>query len=59
MEQPCVLICTNVFDQHVVIIKHSGHHNHPRPPDKKPSPAALRLFETVVKRNPEFGPQEL
>ena len=54
-----MLICTYIFDPHVVIIKHSGHHNHPRPPVKKPSPAALRLFETVVKRNPDFGPQKL
>ena len=59
MEQPCVLICTYIFDPHVVIIKHSGHHNHSRPPVKKPSPAALRLFETVVKRNPDFGAQLL
>ena len=59
MEQPCMLICTYIFDQHVVIIKHSGHHNHPRPPVKKSSPAALRLYETVAKRNPDFGPQQL
>ena len=34
MEQPCELICTYIFDPHVVIIKHSGHHNHPRPSAK-------------------------
>ena len=59
MEQPYVLIHTYIFDQHVVIIKHSGHHNHPRPPVNKLSPAAQRLFETVVKRNPDLGPQQL
>ena len=54
----CLLVY--IFDPHVVIVKHSGHHNHPRPHLlKKTSPAALRLFETVVTRNPDLGPQKL
>ena len=59
MEQPCELVCTSIFALNVVTVKHSEHHHHPRPPVKKLSPAALRLFETVVTRDPDLGPQKL
>ena len=53
--------CTMSLDLHEdhTMARHTGLHDHPRPPLTKPSPEAIRELEAAVLTNPSAGPAKL
>ena len=58
---PCTLTVTipDGKSQSVTAIHKGNHDSHPRPPEHKPSPAAMKALTKIVKTNPEAGPAKL
>jgi len=58
---PCTLTVTipGGKSQTVTAIHKGNHDSYPRPPEHKPSPAAMKALTKIVKTNPEAGPAKL